>query len=75
MTKVQVRFHLRKPLDDSDYQGIATAHAKYGILKITVEPGLQDLMIEYDATRLRPAEVEAALAGAGIPVERTAAIV
>jgi len=26
-------------------------------------------MVEYDATRLRPAEVEAALTGAGIPVE------
>ncbi|MCU1234347.1 MAG: hypothetical protein JWP63_2314 [Candidatus Solibacter sp.] len=75
MTKVQVRFHLRKPLDDSDYQGIAKAHAVYGIHKITVEPSLQDLMIEYDATRLRPAEVESALASAGIPIERDAAIV
>ena len=71
MTKVQVRFHLRKPLDESDYEGIATAHAKYGIHKITVSPSLQDLMIEYDATRLRPAEVEATLACAGIPVDRS----
>jgi hypothetical protein len=71
MTKVQVRFHLRKPLDESDYEGIATAHAKYGIHKITVAPSLQDLMIEYDATRLRPAEVEATLACAGIPVDRS----
>jgi hypothetical protein len=75
MTKVQVRFHLRKPLDDSDFQGIAKAHAVYGIYKITVEPSLQDLMIEYDATRLRPAEVESALACAGIPIERDAATV
>jgi hypothetical protein len=28
------------------------------------------LLVEYDATRLRPAEVEATLANAGIPVER-----
>jgi hypothetical protein len=28
-------------------------------------------MVEYDATRLRPAEVESVLACAGIPVDRT----
>ena len=67
---MQVRFHLRKPLDESDYQSIATVHAKYGIQKITLAPGFQDLMVEYDATRLRPAEVESVLAAAGIPVER-----
>jgi len=31
-------------------------------------PALDRLMVEYDATRLRPAEVEAALAGAGVAV-------
>jgi hypothetical protein len=72
MTKVQVRFHLRKPLDESDYHGIARAHAKYGIDKIVVAPDLQELKVEYDATRLRPAEVEALLAAAGIPVDRPA---
>jgi hypothetical protein len=72
MTKVQVRFHLRRPLDESDYHGIAMAHAKYGIDKITIAPDLQELTVEYDATRLRPAEVEATLAAAGIPVDRPA---
>ncbi len=71
MTKVQIRFHLRKPLAESEYQSIATAHAKYGIQKIIVAPGLQDLTVEYDAARLRPAEVESILACAGIPVDRT----
>ena len=70
MTKLQMRFQLQKPLDESDYPGIATAHAKYGIQKIVVAPSLQELMVEYDATRLRPAEVEAMLAGAGIPIDR-----
>jgi len=69
MTKVQVSFRLRKPLDESEYHSIALAHAKYGIEKITLAPGLQDLKVEYDATRLRPAEIAAMLALAGIPVE------
>ena len=48
---------------------IARAHAIYGFQKIQVPPTLDSLLVEYDATRLRPAEVEAALARAGIPVE------
>ena len=70
MTKVQINFHLQRPLEESGFQGIAAAHAIYGIQKITIAPSLEELTVEYDATRLRPAEVEAALAGAGIPVER-----
>jgi len=70
MTRVQVRFRLQKPLDDSMLAHISNASAIYGIQKLKVEPSLDALMVEYDASRLRPAEVEAALAGAGIPVGR-----
>ena len=68
MTKVQMRFRLRQPLDEAALTGIAAVHAKYGIQKIKVSDSLDALTVEYDATRLRPAEVEAALAGAGISV-------
>jgi len=70
MTKVQVRFRLCKPLDDGMFAQLADASAIYGIQKVKVAPSLDALLVEYDASRLRPAEVEAALAGAGIPVER-----
>lgn len=70
MTKVQVRFQLQKPLDDALLSRISDAHAIYGIQKIQVEPSLDALTVDYDATRLRPAEVESALTGAGIPVVR-----
>jgi hypothetical protein len=69
MTKVQIRFRLQKPLDDHLAARIAEAHAVYGIQKIKVAPTLDALMVEYDATRLRPAEVGSALTGVGIPVE------
>jgi hypothetical protein len=69
MTKVQIRFRVQKPLDDVMLLRIADAHALYGIQKVQVAPSRDALMVEYDATRLRPAEVESALAGAGIPVE------
>ena len=68
MTKIQIRFRLQKPLDDTMMEHIAEAHSIYGIQRVQVAPELDGLTVEYDATRLRPPEVEAALAGAGIPV-------
>jgi len=68
MTKVQIRFRLQKPLDDVMLARISDAYSLYGIQKVKVAPSLDSLMVEYDATRLRPAEVESALAAAGIPV-------
>lgn len=70
MTKVQIRFRLQKPLDETMLSRISDAHACYGIQRIQVEPSLDALTVDYDATRLRPAEVESTLAGAGIPVIR-----
>ncbi|MEO8592758.1 MAG: hypothetical protein ABI759_05525 [Candidatus Solibacter sp.] len=69
MTKVQIQFRVQKPLDDAALAGIAVVNSKYGIQRIRVAPSMDSLTVEYDATRLRPAEVEAALAGAGIAVQ------
>jgi hypothetical protein len=69
MTKVQIRFRLERPLDDTLLSRIADAHTIYGIQRIQVAPSLDGLTVEYDATRLRPAEVESALAAGGIPVQ------
>jgi hypothetical protein len=72
MTKVQIRFRLPEgqTLDENLLSRISDAHALYGIQQIQVSPSLDRILVEYDATRLRPAEVEAALCGAGIPVTR-----
>jgi hypothetical protein len=70
MTKVQIRFRLQRPLDETMLGRISDEHARYGIQKIRVEPSLDALTVDYDATRLRPAEVESALTGAGIAVVR-----
>jgi hypothetical protein len=70
MTKVQVRFRLQKPLDEAMAARLSAAHAFYGFHRIQLSPTLDRLLVEYDATRLRPAEVESALATAGISVER-----
>lgn len=67
MTRIQKHFRLRQPLDDAALQKLSDASVIYGIQKVKL--GDESLMVEYDATRMRPAEVESALARAGIAVE------
>lgn len=69
MTKVQTRFRLQKQIDDSSLSGLAAANAIYGIHRLKFSPAMDELFVEYDATRLRPAEVESALIGVGIPIQ------
>ena len=68
MTKIVAHFRLTHALDETLLERISDAHSLYGIQRVKVAPSGDGLTVEYDATRLRPAEVEAALAGAGIPV-------
>jgi hypothetical protein len=70
MTKVQIRFKLERPLNDVLAARIADAHAMYGIQRVALTPAMDGLVVEYDASRLGPAEVESVLAGAGIAVVR-----
>jgi len=73
MTKIQIQFRLSRPLDEALLVRIADVHSVYGIQHVQVAPSLDRLTVEYDASRLRPAEVEAALEKAGIPLAATPA--
>jgi hypothetical protein len=68
MTNVQIHFRLQRPLDAAMLAQIERVHAVYGIQRVRVAPSMDALTVDYDATRLRPAEVESALAAAGIPL-------
>ncbi|MBK9166937.1 MAG: hypothetical protein IPM24_05665 [Bryobacterales bacterium] len=70
MTKVEISFRLRAPLDDTMMDRITRAHSTYGFNRIRVSPDLTALHVDYDATRLTPLDVEAAMARAGIPADR-----
>ncbi len=73
MTKVQIHLGLQRPLDDEMMERISDANSIYGIEHIKILPSLTEVMVEYDATRLKPAEVERALAQAGIPATKVLA--
>jgi hypothetical protein len=68
MTKVQLQFKLGKPLDEQAMSRLADASSLYGILRLQLNPAMDGMMVEFDATRLQEQDVEAALARAGIPV-------
>ncbi len=68
MTKVEIEFQLQHALDDELMTRIAGACSVYGIQKIRLAPHADCLTVEYDATRLQPADVQSTLARAGIPV-------
>lgn len=70
MTRIQIHFRLRQPLNEAAMAKLSDASVIYGIQKVKLGAGLDSLMVEYDATRMRPADVEAALAHAGVVAER-----
>ena len=65
---MQIRFRLLKPLDESSLPHLAAAHAIYGIQKLKLSPAMDSVEVEYDATRLKSADVVRALSAAGVPV-------
>ena len=52
---------------------ISDAHSIYGIEQIKIMPSLKEILVEYDATRLKPADVEKVLAQEGIPATKVLA--
>ncbi|HYP12702.1 MAG TPA: hypothetical protein VEQ63_02165 [Bryobacteraceae bacterium] len=69
MTKVQLRYELLKPLNETLMEKIARVHTVYGILRVAIDPSaLNRLVVEYDASRLSPLEVENVLHRAGLPI-------
>jgi hypothetical protein len=68
MTKVDATFQLSRALTDKDLKNIARIHAVYGILAARVLSSGNELFVEYDASRLLPAEVRGTLEEHGIPL-------
>jgi hypothetical protein len=61
VTKIQVHFRLDGPLDDKQFEQIRDVQAVYGIDRVSLSRSLDSLMVEYDATRLTPLDVESLL--------------
>jgi hypothetical protein len=67
MTKVQTAFKLSRELNEQELKSISRLHSVYGILAARVLPS-NDFFVEYDASRLSPADVRGAVERHGIPL-------
>lgn len=72
MTKVELRYRLTRPLDESLMGKIAEAHSVYGIHRVRLEDSLDMLAVDYDGSRLTPEQVDGVLGRLGLPVQRVA---
>jgi allophanate hydrolase subunit 1 len=68
LTKILVHFRLERAIDEALVLRIRDAQAVYGIERITLAKSMETLTVEYDASRLSPADVEATLRKCGLPV-------
>jgi len=67
MTFLNTRYRLMEPLTPKELERLSQLATVYGIRGLAIEG--QDLIVEYDASRIHEAEVLAAIRGAGISVQ------
>lgn len=72
MTKVTLYYNLIRPLADDDLPSIANVPSTYGMVRVQVAPSLDKITVDYDASRLMKADVEAILMRHGIPIHPAA---
>lgn len=66
MTFLKTQFHLTRALDDRDLNKFGRLSTFYGIRGLTIEG--DDLVVDYDASRVHEAEVLSAVRKSGLPV-------
>ena len=67
MTKVQTTFKLTRELNDRELKSLSHLHAVYGVFAARVLPSDQ-LLVEYDASRLSASDVRGTVERRGIPI-------
>jgi hypothetical protein len=67
MTFLKTRYVLKKELTPKDLEHLSRLSTVYGIRGLSFEG--QDLIVEYDASRIHEAEVLAQVRSTGIPVD------
>lgn len=70
MTKVQLAYNLVRPLTDADSAAISNVTSWYGMKKVSVAPSLDNITVDFDASRLTPLDVESVLVRFGVPIVR-----
>ena len=69
MTAVEKRIKLQRTLKHSEIEALNCLSTVYGIQKLLVDK--QEILVEFDATRMNGAEVLSLLRAAGLPADPT----
>lgn len=70
MTKVQVTYELDGLVDEAAMEKINRVHGVYGIQGAQLSPAMDTLIVQYDATRMKPDDVDRTLHSTGLAVRR-----
>jgi hypothetical protein len=52
MTKVTLHYNLARPLTEPELGSVANLPSTYGIARVQVAPGLDKIIVDYDASRI-----------------------
>jgi hypothetical protein len=69
MTAVDIVFHCRMTPTERQMGALDVLHEVYGVRKISFEEKKGTIRIEYDISRLTPADIAALVHGAGIDAQ------
>ena len=68
MTKVTLHYDLARPLTEPELGSVADLTSTYGIERVQMAPGLNKIVVDYDASRLMRDDVESVLHRHGLPI-------
>jgi hypothetical protein len=68
MTKVTLHYDLARPLTEPELGSVADLPSTYGLERVQVNPALDKITVDYDASRLMKTDVESVLHRHGLPI-------
>jgi hypothetical protein len=68
MTKVTLHYNLSRALTEPELGSVADLPSTYGIARVQVTPGLDKIIVDYDASRMMKTDVESVLHRHGVPI-------
>lgn len=68
MTKVTLHYDLSRALTEPELGSVADLPSTYGLERVQVNPGLDKITVDYDASRMMKTDVESVLHRHGLPI-------
>jgi hypothetical protein len=68
MTKVTLHYNLSRALTEPELGSVADLPSIFGIARVQVAPGLDKIIVDYDASRMMKTDVESVLHRHGMPI-------